>query len=191
MIDGYVQFWSSPMNLLLTFVKWMDYVSEKFGNLASWAVLLAALISAGNAFVRYGFDWSSNSLLEIQWYMFGWMVMVGAPLVLKLNEHVRVDLIYGKLKGNRPVYVDIFGLTFFLLPVMGMMAYMCWPYFMKVFLTGEMSQNAGGLIRWPVILCLPVGFAMVFLQGVAEIIKRVAFLQGKYEMDTHYEKPVQ
>jgi TRAP-type mannitol/chloroaromatic compound transport system permease small subunit len=179
------------MNLLLIFVKWMDYVSEKFGSLASWAVLLAALISAGNAFVRYGFDWSSNSLLEIQWYMFGWMVMVGAPLVLKLNEHVRVDLIYGKLKGNRPVYVDIFGLIFFLLPVMGMMAYMCWPYFMKVFLTGEMSQNAGGLIRWPVILCLPVGFAMVFLQGVAEIIKRVAFLQGKYEMDTHYEKPVQ
>lgn len=179
------------MNGLLKFAKGMDFLSEKFGNLAAWAVLFAAMISAANAFVRYGFDWSSNSFLEIQWYMFGWMVMVGAPLVLKLNEHVRVDLIYGKLKGNRPVYVDIFGFVFFLLPVMGMMAYMCWPYFVKVLVTSEMSQNAGGLIRWPVILCLPVGFAMVFLQGLAEIIKRVAYLQGKYEMDTHYEKPLQ
>jgi TRAP-type mannitol/chloroaromatic compound transport system permease small subunit len=179
------------MTGLLKFANLMDAISERFGKLASWAVLFAALISAGNAFVRYGFDWSSNSLLEIQWYMFAWMVMVGAPLVLKLNEHVRVDLIYGKLTGNRPVYVDIFGLVFFLLPVMGLMAYMCAPYFWKVFVTSEMSQNAGGLIRWPVILALPVGFAMVFLQGVAEIIKRVAYLQGQYTMDTHYEKPLQ
>jgi TRAP-type mannitol/chloroaromatic compound transport system permease small subunit len=116
MIHGYVQvmfnFGALPMNHLLAFAKWMDFVSLKFGTIASWAVLLAALISAANAFVRYGFDWSSNSFIEIQWYMFAWMVMLGAPLVLKLNEHVRVDLIYGKLKGNRPVYVDIFGLTF-------------------------------------------------------------------------------
>jgi TRAP-type mannitol/chloroaromatic compound transport system permease small subunit len=179
------------MDFLLTFARQMDRLSEQFGKLASWAVLIAASISAGNAFIRYGFDWSSNSLLEIQWYMFAWMVMVGAPIVLKLNEHVRVDLIYGKLQGNRPVYVDIFGLIVFLLPVMGMMTYMCAPYFWRVFTTGEMSQNAGGLIRWPVILALPVGFAMVFLQGLAEIIKRVAYLQGKYQMDTHYEKPLQ
>ena len=179
------------MTGLLKFAKLMDGISEQFGKIASWAVLIAAAISAGNAFVRYGLDWSSNSLLEIQWYMFAWMVMVGAPLVLKLNEHVRVDLIYGKLKGNRPVYVDIFGLIVFLLPVMAMMTYMCAPYFMRAFTMGEMSQNAGGLIRWPVILALPVGFAMVFLQGLAEIIKRVAYLQGKYEMDTHYEKPLQ
>jgi TRAP-type mannitol/chloroaromatic compound transport system permease small subunit len=179
------------MTALLKFANLMDAISERFGNLASWAVLIAASISAGNAFIRYGFDWSSNSLLEIQWYMFAWMVMVGAPLVLKLNEHVRVDLIYGKLQGNRPVYVDIFGLIVFLLPVMGMMTYMCAPYFLRAFTTGEMSQNAGGLIRWPVILALPIGFAMVFLQGLAEIIKRVAYLQGKYQMDTHYEKPLQ
>jgi TRAP-type mannitol/chloroaromatic compound transport system permease small subunit len=179
------------MDFLLKFAKLMDRFSEQFGKLASWAVLIAASISAGNAFIRYGLDWSSNSLLEIQWYMFAWMVMVGAPIVLKLNEHVRVDLIYGKLQGNRPVYVDIFGLIVFLLPVMGMMTYMCIPYFWKVFVTGEMSQNAGGLIRWPVILALPMGFAMVFLQGLAEIIKRVAYLQGKFQMDTHYEKPLQ
>lgn len=180
-----------PLNALLKLASGIDWLSESFGKLASVTVLIAAMVSAGNAFVRYGFDWSSNSLLEIQWYMFAWMVMVGAPLVLKLNEHVRVDIFYGKLKKNGPVYVDLFGLVFFLLPVMGLMAWMCWPYFLRVFLTGEMSQNAGGLIRWPATLALPVGFGLMFLQGVAEIIKRLAYLQGKYAMDTHYEKPLQ
>lgn len=169
----------------------MDWISEKFGKFASWTVLLAALISAVNALVRYGFDWGSNSFIEIQWYLFAYMVMTGAPIVLKLNEHVRVDLIYGKLKGNGPVYVDLFGLVFFLLPVIGLLAYLSWPYFLQTFVSGEMSQNAGGLIRWPVVLALPLGFAMLWLQGVAEIIKRVAYLQGKYQMDTHYEKPLQ
>jgi TRAP-type mannitol/chloroaromatic compound transport system permease small subunit len=169
----------------------MDWISEKFGVLASWTVLLAAMISAGNAFVRYGFDWSSNSLIEIQWYLFAYMVMVGAPLVLKLNEHVRVDLIYGKLKGNGPVYVDLFGLVVFLLPVITLLMVLSWTYFANTYSSGEMSQNAGGLIRWPAVLAMPLGFAMVLLQGLAEIIKRVAYLQGKFQMDTHYEKPLQ
>lgn len=179
------------MAALLKFALGMDWVSGQLAKLASWAVLFSALISAGNAFIRYGIDWSSNSLLEIQWYMFAWMVMVGAPYVLKANEHVRVDLIYGKLKGNKPVWVDVFGLIFFLLPVMGMLAWISFPYFMKTFTTGEMSQNAGGLIRWPATLALPIGFAAVFLQGIAELIKRFAYLAGLYEMDTHYEKPLQ
>ena len=179
------------MSGLLKFALGMDWVSDKFGKLASWTVLLAALISAANAFVRYGFDWSSNSFIEIQWYLFAYMVMVGAPIVLKLNEHVRVDLIYGKLKGNRPVYVDLFGLVFFLMPVMTMMAWLSWPYFLRTFVSGEMSQNAGGLIRWPAVLALPLGFALMWLQGLAEIIKRVAYLSGDYQMDTHYEKPLQ
>lgn len=169
----------------------MDWVSERFGKLAAWAVLIAAMVSAGNAFVRYGVDWSSNAMLEIQWYMFAWMVMVGAPLVLKLNEHVRVDLIYAKLKGNAPVYVDLFGLIFFLLPVIGLLAWMSWPFFYKILVTGEMSQNAGGLIRWPATLALPLGFTLVWLQGVGEVIKRIAYLQGSYAMDTHYDKPLQ
>jgi TRAP-type mannitol/chloroaromatic compound transport system permease small subunit len=176
---------------LLKFALFIDKLAEQFGKLAAWAVLFAALISAGNAFVRYGVDWSSNSLLEIQWYMFAWMVMVGAPHVLRLNEHVRVDVIYGKLKGNRPVYVDILGLLCFLLPVMGVLAYLSWPYFYKVMVTAEMSQNAGGLIRWPATLALPLGFSLVWLQGVAELIKRVAYLQGRFQMDMHYEKPIQ
>lgn len=176
---------------LLKFALGMDWISKKFGVLASWAVLLAALISAGNAFVRYGLDWSSNSLIEIQWYLFAYMVMVGAPIVLKLNEHVRVDLIYGKLKGNGPVYVDLFGLVFFLLPVIGLLAWLSWPYFLQTYTSNEMSQNAGGLIRWPVVIAMPLGFGMMWLQGWAEIIKRVAYLQGKFKMETHYEKPLQ
>ena len=168
-----------------------DWLAAQAGKLASWAVLLAALISSGNAFVRYGFDLSSNGWLEIQWYLFAAMVMLGAPLVLKLNEHVRVDIIYGKLKGNGPVYVDIFGLVFFLLPVMALLAYLSWPLFVSMYKSGEMSPNAGGLIRWPAMLLLPVGFGMMFLQGISEIIKRLGYLAGKYEMDTHYEKPVQ
>jgi TRAP-type mannitol/chloroaromatic compound transport system permease small subunit len=179
------------VSALLKYALTMDWVSEKFAKLASWAVLLSALVSAGNAFIRYGIDWSSNSLLEIQWYMFAWMVMVGAPYVLKVNEHVRVDLIYGKLKSNKPVWVDIFGLVVFLLPVMGTLAWISFPYFMQTLTTGEMSQNAGGLIRWPATLALPIGFAAVFLQGTAELIKRVAYLCGKFEMNTHYEKPLQ
>ena len=179
------------MALLLKLALGMDKISEKFGVLASWTVLFAAMISASNAFVRYGFGWSANALIEIQWYFFAYMVMAGAPIVLKLNEHVRVDLIYGKLRGNRPVYVDLFGLVFFLLPVTVMLSYLSWSYFSNSFMSGEMSQNAGGLIRWPAVMALPLGFALMTLQGLSEIIKRVAYLQGAYQMNTHYEKPLQ
>jgi len=169
----------------------VDWLSERLGWLASVAVLLTALISAGNAFVRYTFDISSNGWLEIQWYLFAGIVMLGAPVVLRLNEHVRVDLIYGKLKGNAPVYIDLFGLIFFLLPVMGLMAWLAWPLLVKMYLTHEMSNNAGGLIRWPAMLMLPLGFGLMVLQGLSEIVKRVCYLQGTYQMETHYEKPVQ
>ena len=179
------------MSKLLKFALGVDRISEQFGHLAAFTVLAAALISAGNAFIRYGFDVSSNGWLEIQWYLFAVTVMLGAPLVLKLNEHVRVDIFYGKLKGNCPVYIDLFGLILFLLPVMVTLAWLSFPLFLKMYLTNEMSSNAGGLIRWPAMLLLPLGFAWMLLQGLSEIIKRVAYLQGKYEMDTHYEKPVQ
>ena len=179
------------MSKLLKIALGVDKVSEQFGHIAAFTVLAAALISAGNAFIRYGFDISSNGWLEIQWYLFAATVMLGAPLVLKLNEHVRVDILYGKLKGNLPVYVDLMGLILFLLPVMGLMAWLSFPLFLKMYLTHEMSSNAGGLIRWPAMLMLPQGFGWMFLQGLSEVIKRVAYLQGIYEMNTHYEKPVQ
>lgn len=179
------------MKALLGLASAVDAISAKLGTIASWTVLGSSMISAGNAFVRYGIGWSSNAMIEIQWYLFAYMVMVGAPIVLKLNEHVRVDLIYGKLRGKLPVYVDLFGLIFFLVPVMALLSYLSWGYFTGTYASGEMSQNAGGLIRWPVVLAMPLGFAMVLLQGVAEIIKRLAYLGGHYQMDTHYEKPLQ
>ncbi len=179
------------MSALLKFALGIDWVNERMSKLAAWAVFISAMICAGNAFIRYGFDMSSNGWLEIQWYLFAVTVMLGAPYVLKVNEHVRVDLIYGKLKGNGAVYVDLFGFMFFLFPVVGLLLYMCVPYFLQAFHSGEMSQNAGGLIRWPAILTLPVGFALLFLQGISEVIKRVAYLGGSYAMDTHYEKPIQ
>ena len=179
------------MSALLKLALGMDWISDRVSKLATWAVLIAALICAGNAFIRYGLDMSSNAWLEIQWYLFAVIVMFGAPYVLQKNEHVRVDLIYGKLKGNGPVYVDLFGLLFFLLPVIGLLVWLSGPYFYRVYVSNEMSNNAGGLIRWPVVLTMPVGFGLLWLQGVAEVIKRVAYLQGIYAMDTHYEKPVQ
>lgn len=179
------------MSKLLKFALGVDRLSAQFGHIAAFTVLAAALISAGNAFIRYGFDVSSNGWLEIQWYLFAVTVMLGAPVVLKLNEHVRVDIFYGKLKGNGPVYVDLFGLVVFLVPVMVTLAWLSLPLFLKMYVTNEMSSNAGGLIRWPAMMLLPLGFGWMLLQGFSEIIKRVAYLQGKYEMDTHYEKPVQ
>ena len=179
------------MSALLKFAHAMDWISTQFGRIAAWTVLAAALISAGNALSRYGLDLSSNAWLEIQWYLFAATVMLGAPVVLKHNEHVRVDIFYGKLKRHGPVYVDLFGLVFFLLPVMGLLAWLTWPFFMGMLRTGEMSGNIGGLIRWPAALLMPLGFGAMFLQGVAEIIKRIAYLQGLIEMDTHYEKPAQ
>lgn len=179
------------MSALLKLALGMDWISERIGRIASVAVLLAALISAGNAFVRYVLDISSNGWLEIQWYLFAGVVMLGAPIVLKLNEHVRVDLIYGRLKGNGAVYVDLFGLIFFLLPVTALIAWLSWPLLVNMYVNNEMSSNAGGLIRWPAMLMLPLGFALMFLQGLAEIVKRIAYLKGLYAMDTHYEAPVQ
>ena len=179
------------MSALLKLALAYDWLTTQLGKVAAWGVLFAALISAGNAIVRYGLDISSNGWLEIQWYMFAVTVMLGAPVVLKLNEHVRVDIIYGKISGNKPVYVDLFGLIFFLLPAMGVLAYLSWPLFLDKYTSGEMSNNAGGLIRWPVVMLLPLGFALMFLQGLSEIVKRVCYLQGILKMDTHYEKPLQ
>lgn len=179
------------MSLLLKFASGVDAISRMLGRIAAVAVLAAALISAGNAFVRYGLDISSNAWLEIQWYLFAATVMLGAPVVLQLNEHVRVDILYARLRRNGPVYVDLFGLCFFLLPVMGLLTWLTWPFFWNMYQSGEMSGNVGGLTRWPAALMMPLGFAAVFLQGVAEIIKRIAHLCGTIELNAHYEKPLQ
>lgn len=179
------------MNGLLALSKGIDALSDRFAAIAKWAVLLSCAISAGNAIVRYLADYSSNAFLEIQWYLFAACVMLGAAQVLRVNEHVRVDVIYGRFSGRVQALIDLFGLCLFLLPVMGVMIYFSWPLFVKMFVSGEMSSNAGGLVRWPAMLTLPLGFALVMLQGVSEVIKRVAWLNHRYEGDFHYERPLQ
>ncbi len=179
------------MQALLALARLIDGFNDRFGSLAKWAVVLACLISAGNAFVRYGLDISSNGWLEIQWYLFAACVMLGAAQVLRLNEHVRVDIFYGKLSSRGRVWVDLLGMAFFLLPSMGVLLYFSWPMFMSMLTSGEMSSNAGGLIRWPAMLTLPLGFGLVILQGISEVIKRIGWLTHTYDMDIHYERPLQ
>lgn len=179
------------MTALFRVVSLIDALNDRFARLAQWAVLACCAISAGNALVRYGFDYSSNAWLEIQWYLFAVCVMLGAAQVLRLNEHVRVDLIYGRLSGRAKVLVDLFGLVAFLMPVVGLMFWLSLPLFWRMVVTGEMSGSAGGLIRWPAMLTLPLGFGLLALQGLAEIAKRIGWLLHRYEMDTHYERPVQ
>lgn len=179
------------MNALLAFAKFVDSISDAFGAIAKWAVIASCFISATNAMVRYGLGIGSNAFLEIQWYLFAACVMFGASQVLRVNEHVRVDVLYGRFSGKTQVFIDLFGLVFFLLPVMFAMLYFSFPLFVKMYETHEMSNNAGGLVRWPAMLTLPLGFSLVILQGLAEIIKRVAWLMHKYDMDIHYERPLQ
>lgn len=179
------------MNALLALSRGIDGLSDRFAFLAKWAVLLSCLISATNAVVRYLADYSSNAYLEIQWYLFAACVMLGAAQVLRVNEHVRVDVVYGRLSGKTQALVDLFGMVFFLVPVMVLMIWFSFPLFMQMYRTGEMSSNSGGLIRWPAMLMLPLGFTLVLLQGLSEIIKRVAWLANKYEAEFHYERPLQ
>lgn len=179
------------MNAALKLSHWIDVLNEKVGNIAAWLVLLACLVSAGNASIRYLFSNSSNAWLEIQWYMFSGIFLLGAAITLKKNEHVRVDIIYANLTDRGRLWVDALGMTFFLLPAMIVLTKMTWPFFLDAWLTNESSGNAGGLVRWPVKLLLPVGFLLVALQGLSELIKRIAALTGRLEITTTYEKPLQ
>ena len=179
------------MKAPLAFAHAIDRLNNGFAWFAEWAVILSCFISAGNAIVRYGLNVGSNSWLEIQWYLFAAAVMFGASQVLRVNEHVRVDLLYARYSTHGKVYVDLFGLVVFMLPVLFAMLYYSWPLFLDKFHSGEMSQSAGGLIRWPVVFTIPLGFGLLVLQSLSEIIKRVAWLRHEYEMDTHYERPLQ
>jgi TRAP-type mannitol/chloroaromatic compound transport system permease small subunit len=169
----------------------IDALNEKFGLIANYLVLFAALISAGNAASRYLFSESSNGWLEIQWYMFAGMVLLGAPYTLKMNEHVRVDLVYGMVSERTRIWIDIIGGFLFLLPICIILCYFTWPWFVDSWNINEASSNAGGLVRWPVKLLLPVGFLLMALQGVSEIIKRIAALEHVIDVEFKYEKPLQ
>jgi TRAP-type mannitol/chloroaromatic compound transport system permease small subunit len=181
------------MRLLLSFSAIIDAMNEKIGVVCNWLVLLACVVSAGNAMIRYAYDQSSNAWLEVQWYMFAVIVMFGAAYTLRKNEHVRVDILYMTLSRRGQLWVDILGTLVFLIPTCAILAWLSWPFFMQSYNVFEHSSNAGGLLRWPIKLVLPVGFALVALQGVSELIKRVAFLND-YAVDSleaHYERPTQ
>lgn len=202
------------MGGLLIISRGIDALNQKIGVIAVYLVLFAALISAFNATVRYGLlgmialsryfeqigsldaftRWygnHSNALIESQWYMFAAMVLLGAAYTLKLNEHVRVDLFYGSASERARLWIDLLGTIFFLLPMCLILIYLTWPWFLDAWRTGERSASAGGLVRWPVKLMLPLGFGLVALQGVSEIIKCVAALLGWYRREYAYEKPLQ
>ena len=179
------------MSVLLALSRLIDWVNAQFAVVANWLVLLACLISAGNAASRYLISVSSNGWLEIQWYMFAGLVLLGAPYTLKMNEHVRVDLLYGMVSERTRIWIDIIGGFLFLLPICVILIWFTWPWFVESWRAGEASSNAGGLIRWPVKLLLPVGFALMALQGISEIIKRIAALEHLIDADFKYEKPLQ
>ena len=179
------------LNFLLSLSRLIDAANERLSVIADALVLLSCLISAGNAFSRYAFAISSNAWLEIQWYMFGALVMLGCSYTLKKNEHVRVDIVYTNLPTRAQIWVDIVGAMLFLLPAAIIMTYLSWPIFHFSWAEGEMSNNAGGLIRWPIKIFLPLGFGLLSLQGFSELIKRVAMLTGHMKADLHYERPLQ
>jgi TRAP-type mannitol/chloroaromatic compound transport system permease small subunit len=176
---------------LLKLSRGIDWINWRFGVIATWLVLIACLVSAGNAFSRYLFSESSNGWLEAQWYMFAGMVLLGAPYTLRMNEHVRVDLIYGSASERTRLWIDILGGVLFLLPMCLILIYFTWPWFVQSWSIHEVSPNAGGLVRWPVKLLLPVGFGLMILQGISEIIKRVAALFNVTHDTFVYEKPLQ
>ena len=179
---------------LLAFSRAVDAMNALFGKVADWMVLLSCAISAGNAFVRYGVSYSSNAWLEVQWYLFAGIVMLGASYTLFRNEHVRVDLVYGNLGERARLWVDVFGIILFLLPATVLLAWMTWPFFVDSFVRNEGSPNAGGLLRWPVKIVLPLGFLLLTFQGLSELIKRIALLRGlrpAAEVVVEYHRPEQ
>lgn len=202
------------MALALRITGFIDELSRRMGIIAIYLVLFASMVAAFNAIFRYSTDgilWlerniggvgffravldlyrnNSNTLSEAQWYMFAGMVMLGGAWTLKVNEHVRVDLVYGSVSERTRTWIDLLGGIFFLLPMCALMIWFTWPWFWDSWITNEGSNNAGGLPRWPAKLMVPLGFALVGLQGVAEIIKCILALTVGYVREYAYEKPLQ
>jgi TRAP-type mannitol/chloroaromatic compound transport system permease small subunit len=166
------------VSALLKLSQLIDTLNEWIGKFIMWLILAAVLISAGNAIMRKAFDIGSNAYLEIQWYLFAGVFMLGAGYVFLKNAHVRIDFIAGKLSKRTNAIIDILGIVVFTIPLSLILVSLSWPVFERAWVSGEMSQNAGGLIRWPVVLLIPAGFALLALQCVSELIKRIAFLTG-------------
>jgi len=166
------------MNALLALSRAIDALNVRVGKAVAWVTLLVVLVSAGNAVVRKVFGVSSNAWLELQWYMFGAMFLLTAGYTLLKNEHVRVDILSSRLSKRTQIYIEIFGVVFFLFPMAILIMYLSWPMFMESYVANEQSSNSGGLIRWPVKLMIPIGFALLILAGLSRLIKCVAYLRG-------------
>ena len=166
------------MQALLKLSRLIDSINERIGKAVYWLVLVAVLVSATNAIVRKLLNVSSNAFLELQWYLFSAIFLFCAGFTLLRNEHVRIDVVAGRLSPRAQAWIDVFGTVFFLMPMALLFVYLSWPIFIRTFTTGEISTNAGGLLLWPARLMVPVGFALLALQGFSELVKRVAFLAG-------------
>jgi TRAP-type mannitol/chloroaromatic compound transport system permease small subunit len=166
------------MPFFLTLSRRIDQLSEWVGRWVAWLVLAAVLLSAGNAVMRKAINWSSNGLLEIQWYLFAAVFMLAAGYTMMRQEHVRIDVISGRFSKRTQIWIDIVGICVFLFPFIYMIIMLSMPLVINAFISKEMSSNTGGLIRWPVFALLPLGMLLLGMQGVSELIKRIAFLQG-------------
>ncbi len=166
------------MKFLLALSRFIDAANTRVGRAVYWLVLASVLVSAINALFRYTFNMSSNAWLEIQWYLFSAVFMLCAGYTLLHNEHIRIDVVYGRFSRRTQIWIDLFGTVFFLLPMALIIMKLSWPMFLDAYTRGEISGDAGGLIRWPVKILIPVGFLLLALQGVSELIKRVAYLRG-------------
>ena len=167
-----------PLKPLLTLSSLIDRLNARVGQIVLWLILLCTLISALNAVVRKAFNMSSNAYLEIQWYLFAGVFLLGAGYTLLKDEHVRIDALSQRFSRRTQVKIDVVGLAVFLLPLCGWVIVQAWPLVSQAFASGEVSTNAGGLIRWPVYALIPAGFLLLALQALSELIKRVAFLTG-------------
>ena len=174
------------MGALLGLSRIIDIVTERIGKAVSWLILVAVLVSAGNAVVRKVFNVSSNAWLEAQWYLFGGAFMLAAAYTLSQNEHIRIDVVYGKFSRRTQHWIDLFGHCFFLMPFVLLMVYYLVPYVTMSFRSGEGSSSAGGLIVWPAKAILLVGFVLLAAQGVSEIIKKIAIMRGDMEDPTPF-----
>jgi TRAP-type mannitol/chloroaromatic compound transport system permease small subunit len=159
----------------------IDALNDRIATAVSWALLLAVIICTGNAIIRYSLNMSSNAWLEIQWYLFAAVFMLASPHTLRRDEHVRIDVVAGRFSRRTQVWIDLFGLTFFLFPISLVILYYGIPFGFESVRSGEMSSNAGGLIVWPAKILVALGFGLMLLQGISEFIKRVAYLQGKLD----------
>ena len=166
------------MRGLLKLSNAIDWLNAQVGKWVIWLILGSTVISALNALVRKIFNTSSNAYLEVQWYLFAGAFLLAAGYTLLQGEHVKIDVVSSRLSKRKQIWIDVIGFTFFLVPMCLVILYFGIPFFLQGFRSGEMSSNAGGLIRWPVYLLMPVGFVLLLLQGLSELIKRVAFLRG-------------